>query len=96
MDKDNTVENPTLPTNNTVKNIVIETNNIDTDNAWLADSYSDTFKIGFVNAASLKRHFKQFKELFEDDPSYHVIGAESRFGDAVDDNIFSNQRLQFG
>ena len=67
------------------------TNNRATDNAWLADSYCDTFKIVFVNnAVSLKRHFKQFKELLEDDPSYHVMEiAESHFGDAVEDNIIA-------
>ena len=48
------------------------------------------FKTGFVNAASVKRYFKQFRQLLEDDPSYHVMGvAESRFGDVIDDGIIS-------
>ena len=43
-----------------------------------------------MNAASLKRHFKQFKQSLEDDKSYHVLGvSESRFGDVVDDGIIS-------
>ena len=88
LDNDATAIKPVQNDNLHLRNT--DTDKIDTYSVWLTDSRCDTFKAGFVNAASIKRHFKQFGQLLVDDPTYHVMGvAESRFGDVVDDGIIA-------
>ena len=44
--------------------------------------------MGFINTTSLKCHIGNFRHIFTDDPTYHVIGvSETRLGLVIDDNI---------
>ena len=50
------------------------------------------FKVGFLNATSLKKHMWQFQQSLLNGSSYDLFGvAESRLGPEVDDCLINVQ-----
>ena len=46
------------------------------------------FKVGFLNATSLKKHIWEFRQYLTENNSYHHFGnAETTFGPEINDDI---------
>ena len=54
----------------------------------LENSGGADFKVGFLNATSLKKHFWGLHQVLLNDPTYHLFGvAKTRLNESVDSNM---------